>query len=493
MTRGALTAILVLTATVGVLVGMLVRLIGAPPDATASLPVPASERVDEERSSESVTRAVWPGPPPVTGALDVPAIAARLNPTVVSIDARVRRVRRGRQRGDEGQPRRGTGTGFIFDASGLILTNHHVVDAADRLTVELYDGRVLRGTVVGSDPDTDVAVVRVEAGGPLEAAPLGNSDEVRVGDGVVAIGNPLAYEHTVTAGIVSFVGRKLFDSSLDHFIQTDAAIAMGNSGGPLIDARGLVIGITAAVSRQASNIGFAIPINQARDIVPQLLAQGRVSRGFMGITLRDVDPDLRQALALPDRQGALIQDVTAGSPGARAGLQPYDLVTAVDEGGVASNESLIRTIALRRPGTTARLTVYRDGRLLEVPVKLAERPAREERPAVAPRGREGDASPSPVDVGLSLIEITEENAHRFDVPAGVVGLLVQRVEPLSEAFEAGIRRGQVLLELNRRPVQRVAAFRERLEEARRVGVVAVLTLDPEEGQRMIRTLRVDGR
>jgi serine protease Do len=268
---------------------------------------------------------------------------------------------------------------------------------------------------------------------------------------------------------------------------------MGNSGGPLIDARGLVIGITAAVSRQASNIGFAIPINQARDIVPQLLAQGRVSRGFMGITLRDVDPDLRQALALPDRQGALIQDVTAGSPGARAGLQPYDLVTAVDEGGVASNESLIRTIALRRPGTTARLTVYRDGRLLEVPVKLAERPAREERPAVAPRGRAGDASPSPVDVGLSLIEITEENAHRFDVPAGVVGLLVQRVEPLSEAFEAGIRRGQVLLELNRRPVQRVAAFRERLEEARRVGVVAVLTLDPEEGQRMIRTLRVDGR
>lgn len=493
MTRGALTAILVLTATVGVLVGMLVRLIGAPPDATVSLPVPASERADEERSSESVTRAVWPGPPPVTGALDVPAIAARLNPTVVSIDARVRRVRRGRQRGDEGQPRRGTGTGFIFDASGLILTNHHVVDAADRLTVELYDGRVLRGTVVGSDPDTDVAVVRVEAGGPLEAAPLGNSDEVRVGDGVVAIGNPLAYEHTVTAGIVSFVGRKLFDSSLDHFIQTDAAIAMGNSGGPLIDARGLVIGITAAVSRQASNIGFAIPINQARDIVPQLLAQGRVSRGFMGITLRDVDPDLRQALALPDRQGALIQDVTAGSPGARAGLQPYDLVTAVDEGGVASNESLIRTIALRRPGTTARLTVYRDGRLLEVPVKLAERPAREERPAVAPRGRAGDASPSPVDVGLSLIEITEENAHRFDVPAGVVGLLVQRVEPLSEAFEAGIRRGQVLLELNRRPVQRVAAFRERLEEARRVGVVAVLTLDPEEGQRMIRTLRVDGR
>ena len=489
MTRGALTAILALTATVGVLVGMLIRLVGSPPEPAISVPLPVESRPLTNRMTEGVDRAVWPGTGPVVAALDVPDIAARLNPTVVSLDARVRRRR---MRGDGDQPRRGTGTGFVFDASGLILTNHHVVDDADRLTVELHDGRVLRGTVVGSDPDTDVAVVRVEAGSPLEAATLGNSDDVRVGDSVVAIGNPLAYEHTVTSGIVSFIGRKLFDSSLDHFIQTDAAIAMGNSGGPLIDARGRVIGITAAVSRQASNIGFAIPINQARDIVPQLLSQGRVSRGFMGITLRDVDPDLRHALSLPDRPGALIQDVTADSPGARAGLQPYDLVTAVDAAGVASNDELIRTIALRRPGTSTRLTVYRDGRLLEVPVKLAERPAREERSGDRPTPRADETGPEPVDVGLSLIEITDETAHRFDVPPGVVGLLVQRVEPLSEAFEAGIRRGQVLLEINRRPVQRVALFRERLEEARRVGVVAVLTLDPEEGQRMIRTLRVHG-
>jgi len=488
MTRGALTAILALTATVGVLVGMLVNLLGAPLDTGITVPLPVAARAADDRAPDIVERAVWPGTASAAASLDVPGIAARLNPTVVSIDARVRRRR---TRGDGDQPRRGTGTGFVFDASGLILTNHHVVEDAERLTVELHDGRVLRGTVVGSDPDTDVAVVRVEAGHPLETAPLGDSDEVRVGDSVVAIGNPLAYEHTVTTGIVSFIGRKLFDSSLDHFIQTDAAIAMGNSGGPLIDARGAVIGITAAVSRQASNIGFAIPINQARDIVPQLLSQGHVSRGFMGITLRDVDPDLRQALALPDRPGALIQDVTAGSPGARAGLQPYDLVTAVDAAGVASNDELIRTIALRRPGTSTRLTVYRDGRVRDVTVKLAERPAREERPAPAPR--EGETVPGPANVGLSLIEITDENAHRFDVTLGVVGLLVQRVEPLSEAFEAGIRRGQVLLELNRRPVQRVSVFRERIEEARRVGVVAVLTLDPEKGQRMIRTLRVDGR
>lgn len=490
MTRAALTAILALTATVGVLTGILVRLMSAPPDGSIPAPLPAVARVTDGGGPDLVERAVWPGTVAGTAVLDVPAIAARLNPTVVSIDARVRR-RRARSDGD--QPRRGSGTGFVFDSAGLILTNHHVVEDAERLSVELHDGRVLRGTVVGSDPDTDVAVVRVEAGRPLEAAPLGNSDEVRVGDSVVAIGNPLAYGHTVTAGIVSFLGRKLFDSSLDQFIQTDAAIAMGNSGGPLIDARGRVIGITAAVSRQASSIGFAIPINQARDIVPQLLTQGRVSRGYMGITLRDVDPDLRRALSLPDRPGALVQDVVAGSPGARAGLQPYDLVTAVDDADVVSNDDLIRTIALRRPGTTTRLTVARDGRTLAVPVKLAERPAREARSAVVPASGSRQTSPGPVDVGLSLIEITDENAHRFDVPAGVVGLLVQRVEPLSEAFDAGIRRGQILLELNRRPVQRVSAFRERLEEARRVGVIAVLTLDPEDGQRMIRTLRVDGR
>ena len=147
---------------------------------------------------------------------------------------------------------------------------------------------------------------------------------------MVAIGNPLAYEHTVTVGVVSFIGRKLFDSSLDNYIQTDAAISFGNSGGPLINSRGEIIGINAAVSRQANNIGFAIPINQARAILPQLKAQGRVSRGYIGVALRDVDPDLQASLGLDAREGALVQDVTAGSPGARAGIKPYDLIVAVD-------------------------------------------------------------------------------------------------------------------------------------------------------------------
>ena len=182
------------------------------------------------------------------------------------------------------------GTGFIIDAEGHILTNQHVIDGADRLTVKLTDGRSFRAEVVGSDPDTDIALIKVEADAPLPHATLGDSDRLRVGEWVCAIGNPLAYEHTVTVGVVSFIGRKLFDSTLDNYIQTDAAISFGNSGGPLINARGQVIGINSAVSRQSSNIGFAVPINQARAILPQLKTVGKVMRGFIG-----VDPARRRS------------------------------------------------------------------------------------------------------------------------------------------------------------------------------------------------------
>ena len=184
--------------------------------------------------------------------------------------------------------------------------------------------------MIGADADTDVAVLKVDAAGPLPHATLGDSDRIRVGEWVCAIGNPLAYEHTVTVGVVSFVGRKLFDQSLDHYIQTDAAISFGNSGGPLLNTAGEVVGINSAVSRQANNIGFSIPINQAKDILPQLLATGRVARGYLGVALRDVDADVQQALGLGGAAGALVQDVTPGSPAERAGLRPYDLITAID-------------------------------------------------------------------------------------------------------------------------------------------------------------------
>ncbi len=489
-----------LTATVGFLVGMVVT--GSmTPSVAVSAPPPSGLA-----AYDPVTVPIPLGLVP--GAVNFADVAERLNPVVVNIDAsaRVRRNRTGtdlrrrpeldevpppdERRPRTGEvPRRGTGTGFIIDPDGHILTNHHVIEGAERLTVKLADGRNLRATVVGSDPDTDIALIKVEAPAPLPHAVLGDSDRLRVGEWVCAIGNPLAYEHTVTVGVVSFIGRKLFDSSLDNYIQTDAAISFGNSGGPLINARGEVIGINSAVSRQISSIGFAVPINQARSILPQLKTLGRVSRGYIGVALRDVDPDLQTSLGLPRSEGALVQDVTAGSPGARAGIKAYDLIVAVDQAPVRSNDSLIQAIAARTPGTSAQLELLRDGRPMHVAVKLAERPGRVPVPT-SPVERSVQRV-EPTELGLTLIQIDQSNAHRFDVPSGMTGLLVQRVEPLSAAYDAGIARGHVILEINRRAVSSVAAYRRQVESVRAGDVLAVYLYDPEIDQRAIHTVRTE--
>jgi serine protease Do len=309
---------------------------------------------------------------------------------------------------------------------------------------------------------------------------------------VCAIGNPLAYEHTVTVGVISFLGRKLFDASLDNYIQTDAAISFGNSGGPLINSRGQVIGINSAVSRQASNIGFAVPINQARGVLKQLQTLGRVERGYIGVTLRDVDPDVQSSLKLSRGDGALVQDVTPGSPGARVGLRAYDVIVSVDGERVKTHDVLIRQIAERRPGSVAKLEYVRDGRTLAAQVKLSERPRhpveRSQTNAERSIQRTG-----PGELGLSLIEIDDSNAHRFDIPAGMTGLLVQRVEPLSVAYDGGIERGSIILEVNRQPVNSIAGWRRIVGAARPGDVLAVYLYEPELDQRAIRTVRTESR
>ena len=216
--------------------------------------------------------------------------------------------------------------------------------------------------------------MRVIGAAGLPEAPLGDSDALRVGEWVCAIGNPLGYVHSVTVGVVSFIGRKLFDASLDDYIQTDAAINFGNSGGPLINARGEVIGINSAISSRASNIGFAVPINQAVAILPQLKARGKVSRGFLGVVLTDVTPDLQRSLKLPVSRGALVQDVSDESPAQRAGVRAYDIILSVDGREVWTNDELIRDISGRQPGSVARLDFLRDGHRQSASVKLTERP-----------------------------------------------------------------------------------------------------------------------
>jgi len=502
MTRQFAWITATLTGIIGILVGIIlttprVAIEGARPDSDAAIGEPGP---DLERASQP--------PLPVSAtSINFADIAAKMNPAVVNIDAtaRSRRARRlmteGAQRdgdpfdlGRRGSdvPRRGTGTGFLIDASGHILTNHHVIEGAERLTVKLADGRSLRAEVVGSDPDTDIALIKIQGAEPFPHATLGDSNGLRVGEWVCAIGNPLAYEHTVTVGVVSFIGRKLFDASLDNYIQTDAAISFGNSGGPLINGRGQVIGINSAISRQANNIGFAIPINQARSVLPQLKTLGRVERGFIGVTGRDVDPDVQASLKLSRADGALVQDVAAGSPAARGGLRPYDVIVALDGKPVRTHDALIREIAARQPGTSARIEYLRDGRPRDVSLKLAERPQRTPDSPASPAVRSIQRT-GPGELGLSLIEIDDSNAHRFDIPPGMTGLLVQRVEPLSLAYDAGIERGAIILEINRQPVNSITGFRRIVGAAQPGDILAVFLYDPDADTRAIRTVRTELR
>jgi serine protease Do len=446
-------------------------------------------------------------------------VVERLNPAVVNIDTTTRGGSRRRRGGgarpsdpsdqfdgpfdfgsprdrDRDAPRRGAGSGFIIDADGSILTNHHVVDRAERITVKLSDGRTLRARLIGSDPDTDIALIKVDGQSGLPVAPLGDSSTLRMGEWVCAIGNPLGYEHTVTVGVVSFLGRKLFDMSLDNYIQTDAAINFGNSGGPLINSRGEVIGINAAISSRASSIGFAVPINGASSVLPQLRARGKVSRGYMGVGLRDVDADLERSLKLTVDHGALVQDITEGSPADRAGVRPYDVITSLDDRAIANDDQLIREIAARAPGSAARLRVLRDGHDQTVVVKLSERPARERNDkADAPVGppERGKADPDALLLGLNVRDIDRPMADRLDLPKQMKGVLITRVEGMSSSYDGGIERGTVLLEINRQRIESAAEYRRIARTARPGDILTLYVYVPDLDQRQLKTIRVEER
>jgi serine protease Do len=428
-------------------------------------------------------------------------VAELINPAVVNIEATTRGGESARRRrsqldavpfDDDGisSVRPQSGSGFVIERDGVILTNYHVIQGAERIMVKFADGRNLVAHPLGVDPDTDIALIKVE-GTNFPVAPLGNSDSLRVGEWVCAIGNPLAYEHTVTVGVVSYLGRKLFDSSLDNYIQTDAAINFGNSGGPLINGSGEVVGINAAISQRASNIGFAVPINEARAILPQLRSQGHVSRGFMGVALTDVDPGLQASLKLGSVRGALVQDVTAGSPGERAGLRVYDLITAIDGKRVANNDEIIREVARRGPGTVTHIQVTRDGRQQLLTVRLGERPSRQAPGTSDETGHAILQNSTGVPLGMAVRDIDRDAIRRLRLPDGISGALVTRVEPLSAAWDAGIQRDYVVMEVNRRLVAGADGYNRLARAARPGDVLALYIYVPGLNQRAIRALRVD--
>lgn len=445
---------------------------------------------------------------PLPALVNFADVVERVNRTVVNIDATTSAaIAEGRRRRRLGlpdppemfegprndSPRRGSGSGFIIDADGSILTNNHVIEGAERIQVKLSDGRSLRARIVGSDPDTDIALIKVDGQSNLPVATLGDSSTLRMGEWVCAIGNPLGYEHSVTVGVVSYLGRKLFDASLDDYIQTDAAINFGNSGGPLINARGEVIGINAAISSRASSIGFAVPVNGATSILPQLRARGRVSRGYMGVTLRAVDADLQRSLRLSVPSGAMVQDVTDGSPAERAGLRAYDVVVGFEGASVGGDDELIHAIAARAPGSVVQVRALRDGRELVVPVRLTERPSREaEVRPVAPSALPPDTDPAAL-LGLTVRDLDAAAFNRLHLPKETRGVLIARVDPLSAAVDADVQRGTVLLEINRRPVQSLSDFTRLAASIHPGDVLTLYVYVPDLGQRQLKTVRIDER
>jgi serine protease Do len=388
--------------------------------------------------------------------------------------------------GDDQQPQRrerGLGSGVIISPEGYILTNNHVVENATDITVQLNDKRQMKGKLIGTDPRSDLAVVQIQATG-LTAMKLGDSSKLRVGDLVLAIGNPFGFDETVTMGIVSATGRRNAEitppQGYADFIQTDAAINPGNSGGALVNARGELIGLNTAIySGNGGNlgIGFAIPVNMARGIMEQILKTGKVSRGYLGIVIQPVNADLAQAFRLPSTDGALIGDVSADSPGAKAGLQRGDVVVGLNGQAVTDPEDLRLRVSQMAPGTTVKLDILRDAQKKQMTATLMELPETVER---AGAGRNN--GPTPADAaleGLQVSALTADIAQQLNLPAGVRGVVVTSVDPDSKAAEAGLQRGDVIQEVNHKQVTSVEQFRAAVRDA---GNAPILLLVNHGGQ-----------
>jgi serine protease Do len=353
---------------------------------------------------------------------------------------------------------RSLGSGFIINRDGYILTNNHVIDNADEIIVKLENEKEYKAKVVGRDAKTDIAIIRIEDAPDLTPATLGNSDELRVGEWVMSIGNPFGLEHTVTAGIVSAKGRFIGQGSYDQFIQTDAAINPGNSGGPLINLKGEVVGINTAIfSRSGGNIGigFATPINVAKDLLPELEAKGKVTRGWLGVMIQKVTPEIAESLGLKDQKGALVADVMKDGPAAEAGIKVGDVIVEFDGHAVKDSTELPLLVARTPIGKAVKLKVLRDKGSEVLSLKVGE--LKDEETAVA-AGKEEN-------FGLTVQPLTPEIAESLSLSSDIKGVVVSGVESGSAAEDAGLRRGDVIQEVNREPVKDLAAYRKAVKSA----------------------------
>jgi serine protease Do len=419
-------------------------------------------------------------------APDFVELAKRLKPTVVNIGAaktikpqrRFSRPFGGNEFGtdpvqeffgrffDEPQhafKQRSLGSGFIISDDGYILTNAHVVAGADEIKVKLADGREFKGAVKGLDEKLDIALVKIEAKDHLPVAKLGDSDSIEVGEWVMAIGNPFGLAQTVTAGIVSATGRVIGSGPYDDFIQTDASINPGNSGGPLFNARGEVVGINTAIVAGGQGIGFAIPVNMATSIVTQLKEKGKVTRGWLGVGIQPLSPELAQSFGLEGEKGALITEVRKDSPAEKAGLKTEDIVLEFDGKQVHDANELSRLVAAAAVGKKVLVKVLRDGKPEEVTVTIGR------------LNEEGDGESMAVSeekLGVSVRELTKEQAR--SVGLSDLGVVVVEVKPGGAAEDAGIVRGDVIKEVNGVKVEHLEDYEKAMAARKKGGVVRLL-------------------
>lgn len=380
-----------------------------------------------------------------------------------------------RDREDPGAPRQrrqqGGGSGFVIDASGLLVTNNHVIEQATELVVHLGD-RTYTPEVIGTDPATDLALLKIEADRQLPYLELGDSDAVRPGDWVMAIGSPggQVLENSVTVGVVSATSRQIAitsDPSLENFIQTDAAINFGNSGGPLLNLRGEVVAVNTAINWGAENIGFAVPVNTLKSILPQLKEKGQVDRGYLGITIGDLDAAAAEAFGLQPGSGILIQQVQPDTPAAQAGLQHGDVVVKVDDRDVTNTRDFIDYVSRREPGTGVRLELLREGERVEKTVELGHRPDGDELAGGGPSGPQDDGDGSEW-LGLHYQDLTPSLKRLHGLPKDLEGVWVSSVDADSPLYDEGglgdSRAQHVITEVNGEPVSSVEEFEAATED-----------------------------
>jgi serine protease Do len=395
---------------------------------------------DQAGASEETHADSRPAPAATAGLPNVSSVFSQQKDKVVAIKAESAAQRSngpmfGRR---QNSPRVGQGSGFIVDEDGYVLTNNHVVDGANSITVILNNGDSYPAKVIGTDKKTDIALIKVKADHKLPAVRLGTSDDLEVGQWVVAIGNPFGLDYSVTAGIVSAKGRNIGHGPYDNFIQTDASINPGNSGGPLFNMNGEVIGVNTAIIRGGQGIGFSVPIDMVKQIVPELRQNGYVSRGYIGAGIQELDPALAASFGVNADDGVLIGSIEDGGPAARAGIRPGDIVTEFNGKHTGEVKNLLLAVAGTKPGQRANAEVIRDGNEHSVDVIVAERPDAS-RPTVVPAAEE---SAGEARLGVEVSEVTGEAARRLGATAGQ-GVLVQRVLPESPAARV-LRPGDII-------------------------------------------------